>query len=241
MKSLFIFILFILNISIIFAQNKSSDSLVRVLMDEQSTTEENQGLQLIQNGNFSGANQFFSNEISKDESDRKAYFRRGVANWALSDTLSACRDWSAVLALGDTEMFNLLDSKCHGSMIIFEDTIPAKQYRKMWSRQNNLDASSQENAKTVVEVMPSYPGGEQKIFEYLSQNINRSAGSGRGTVYINFLINKNGKVLFPYVTRGINKECDKEALRLIRNMPAWNPGKEKGKKVYVRSNLPVRF
>ena len=241
MKSLFIFILFILNISIIFAQNKSSDSLVRVLMDEQSTTEENQGLQLIQNGNFSGANQFFSNEISKDESDRKAYFRRGVANWALSDTLSACRDWSAVLALGDTEMFNLLDSKCHGSMIIFEDTIPAKQYRKMWSRQNNLDASSQENAKTVVEVMPSYPGGEQKIFEYLSQNINRSAGSGRGTVYINFLINKSGKVLFPYVTRGINKECDKEALRLIRNMPAWNPGKEKGKKVYVRSNLPVRF
>lgn len=241
MKTFYISVLFILHITISFAQNKSSDSLIRILIDEQTTPGGDQGLQLIQDGNFSGANQFFSNEISKDESDRKAYFKRGVANWALSDTLSACRDWSAVLALGDTEMFNLLDSKCHGSMIISEDTIPAKQYRKMWARQNNLDASSQENAKTVVEVMPSYPGGEQKLFEYLTQNIKRPAGSMRGTVYVNFLINKKGKVLFPYVTRGVNKECDKEALRLIRNMPAWNPGKEKGKTVYVRSNLPVRF
>ena len=241
MKPFYIFILFILNASITFAQNKSSDSLIRVLIDEHTTPESDRGLQLIQDGNFSGANQFFSNEISKDESDRKAYFRRGVANWALSDTLSACRDWSAVLALGDTEMFNLLDSKCHGSMIISEDTIPAKQYRKMWSHQNNLDATSQENAKTVVEIMPSFKGGEQQLFEFITQNIKRPPGAGRGTVYVNFLIDRKGKILFPYVTRGINKECDKEALRLIRSMPAWNPGKEKGKTVYVRSNLPVRF
>jgi hypothetical protein len=241
MKHLFFLLLFFLKLSIAFCQNKSSDSLINRLLSEQATPGNDQGLQLIESGNYAGASQFLTNEISKDESDRKAYFRRGVANWALSDTLSACRDWSAVLALGDTEMFNLLESKCHGAMIIEEDTIPSRQYRKMWAKQNHAAEAEQENARTVVEVMPSYPGGEQKMFEYLVQNLKRPANAVRGTVYVNFLIDKKGKILFPYVTRGLNSECNKEALRLIRSMPAWNPGKEKGKAVYVRSNLPIRF
>ena len=110
----------------------------------------------------------------------------------------------------------------------------------MWAKTNNESASGQ-NAKTVVEVMPAFSGGEEKLFEYLSTNIKRPKGNSRGTVYVNFLINPKGKILYPYVTRGIGKEYDKEAVRLIRNMPAWSPGKQKGKAVYVRSNLPVRF
>jgi hypothetical protein len=162
-------------------------------------------------------------------------------NWAKSDTLNACRDWSAVLALGDTEMFNFLDGQCHGSMIISNDTIPAKQYHKMWAKGTDSKTSADQQAKTVVEVMPSFPGGDEKLIEYLSANIHQPKNKMRGTVYVNFLISPKGKILYPYVTRGINTEQDKEALRLIRNMPAWNPGKQKGKAVYVRSNLPVRF
>jgi hypothetical protein len=210
-----------------------ADSLMKALLKEQSTPSGDQGVQLIQSGNYADANKFLSNEISKDESDRAAYFRRGVANWALSDTLSACRDWSAVLALGDTEMFNLLDSKCHGAMIISDDTIPSKQFHKMWSKPKD---SPDQNAKTIVEVMPSFPGGENKLFEYLSSNIHKPQQKKRGTVYVNFLINPKGKIVYPYVTHGIDKEHDKEALRLVRNLPAWNPGKQKGKAGYVRGN-----
>ncbi|MBL0033293.1 MAG: energy transducer TonB [Bacteroidetes bacterium] len=60
-------------------------------------------------------------------------------------------------------------------------------------------------------------------------------------MYVDFLISPKGKILFPYVKRGIGKEYDAEALKLIRSMPAWKPGKEKGKAVYVRSAVPVRF
>ncbi len=221
--------------------NLDKDSLVKSLLSDQTTPDVDQGVQLIQTGNFSEANKFFSSEISKDESDRKAYFRRGVANWALSDTLSACRDWSAVLALGDTEMFNILDGHCHGAMIITDYTLSSKEYHKIFGQSKGADASAQQNAKTVVEVMPAFPGGEQKLFEYLSTNLKRPPGKLRGTVYVNFLISPKGKVLFPYVSRGVGNAFDKEAVRLVRNMPAWSPGKQKGKAVFVRSNLPIRF
>jgi hypothetical protein len=236
---LFTAVLFLPNL--FFAQNNpKTDSLLQTLLKDNVTPTGDEGLSLIKSGNYEGANTYLSNEISKDESDRASYFKRGVANWALSDTLNACRDWSAVLALGDTEMFNLLDSKCHGSMIIADDTIPSKQYRKMWARNSN-DASSAQNAKTVVDEMPSFPGGEQKLFEYISTKKNLLKGNSHGTVYVNFLINPKGKILYPFVSHGIGKEYDQEAIRLIRNMPAWKPGKQKGKPVYVRSSLPVRF
>lgn len=221
--------------------NPATDSLVQLIIDEPVSTEggTEAGVQLIQKGNYGEATKFFSAEIGKDESDRRAFFRRGVANFAMSDTLAACRDWSAVLALGDTAMFNLLDSKCHGAMIIEEDTIPSKQYRKMWAK--TPTASPQESARTVVDEMPSFPGGEIKLVEYLRTNMHKPEGSPHGTVYVNFLISPKGKIVYPYVTRGINSECDKEAMRLVKNMPPWNPGKEKGKAVFVRNNIPVRF
>ncbi|MBK7572759.1 MAG: energy transducer TonB [Bacteroidetes bacterium] len=50
-----------------------------------------------------------------------------------------------------------------------------------------------------------------------------------------------GKILYPYVAHGLGKEYDADAIKLVRSMPAWKPGKEKGKAVYVRSSLPVRF
>ncbi len=232
--SLLILFLIILNINAK-AQDNKTDSLIKAMTNDETTPKNDPGVQLIQSGNYADANKFFSAEISKDESDRAAYFRRGVANWALSDTLSACRDWSAVLALGDTEMFNLLESKCHSTMIIDDDRIPAKQYKKLWAKTEPI------NAKTVVNEMPSYPGGNDKLFEYINKNLHKLADSRHGTVFVNFLISPKGKILYPYVTHGIGKPHNTEALRIIRSMPNWNPGKQKGKAVYVRSSIPIRF
>jgi hypothetical protein len=227
---------FVLCSSMIFAQTKT-DSVVQQLMEDHSTPAD-EGLKLISSGEYQQANQYFSSEINKDESDRTAYFNRGVANWALSDTLNACRDWSAVLALGDTAMFNLLESKCHGSMIIADDTIPRKQVRNLFA---NAEEQAGKNAKTVVEVMPSFPGGQENLFKYISENVPRLKDGKHGIVYVNFLVSPKGKILYPYVTRGLGGTYDKEALKLVRNMPAWKPGKQSGKAVWVRSNVPVRY
>lgn len=236
MKQFCFFLLLVLLSSSIFAQNAvEKDSLIQTLLDDHSSSGTT-GAVLLNSGDFKGANSLLSNEIATNSSNATAYFQRGVANWAMSDTLNACRDWSAVLALGDTEMFNLLESKCHGSMIIENDTIPAKKYKKMWGKEDANHAS-----KMVVEQMPEFPGGQEKLAEYIFTNTSKKVKGAKGTVFVNFLISPKGKVLFPYVAHGVSKECDAEALRVIRSMPAWKPGKEKGKSVYVRSSIPVRF
>lgn len=218
------------------AQNPvKHDSLIQTLMKDHITPD-NEGVTLINAGNFESANSILSKEITSNESNASAYFQRGVTNWGMGDTLNACRDWSSVLALGDTAMFNLLESKCHSAMIIEDDTIPAKKYKKMWGKDQANQAS-----KMVVEQMPEFPGGQEKLGEYIFTNTPKHKNGKHGTVYVNFLISPKGKVLYPYVAHGLGKEYDNEAIRLVRSMPAWKPGKEKGKAVYVRSSLPVRY
>ncbi|MCX6292179.1 MAG: energy transducer TonB [Bacteroidetes bacterium] len=207
-----------------------------------------QGINLAKQEKYEEASQLFSEEIKKNETNRDAYFNRGVVKWQLNDVSNACRDWSAVLALGDTETFKLLDKNCHGSMVVDEDTIPSAQYHKMWANEKKDDKtmSSNANAKTIVDEMPEFPGGTDALIEYFQKNIKATSAMNPknrvdGRVYVNFIISRKGKILFPYVTRGIGKEQDAEAIRVIKNMPAWKPGKQGGKPVLVRYNLPVHF
>jgi hypothetical protein len=228
------FFAFLLMMIRVTGQNNQAE--VQKLIENRPVTEGDAGMNLIQTGEYQQANQYLSNAISKDESDKEAYYKRGVANWAMSDTVSACRDWSSVLALGDTEMFNLLESKCHSTMYIENDTLPAKQYKKIFSVTDDS-----KNAKSVVEVMPAFPGGQENLFKYLSEKTPKISDGKHGTVYVNFLVSPKGKILYPYVTHGLGSKYDKAAIALVKNMPVWTPGKQKGKPVYVKTNLPVRF
>lgn len=102
-----------------------------------------------------------------------------------------------------------------------------------------------EDPYTFVEQMPAYPGGEQKMAEFLKKNIvypQTAKESGiQGTVYISFVVTKEGKVKGAKVIRGIGGGCDQEALRVVKAMPDWKPGKQAGKAVPVEFNLPVKF
>lgn len=98
---------------------------------------------------------------------------------------------------------------------------------------------------TVVEEMPSFPGGEEKLFDYLRKNIKfppvaRENGI-QGRVFVTFVVDKDGKVKDARILRGIGGGCDEEALRVISNMPDWKPGKQNGRSVSVQYNLPVNF
>ncbi|MFO8055267.1 MAG: energy transducer TonB [Bacteroidales bacterium] len=98
---------------------------------------------------------------------------------------------------------------------------------------------------TVVEENPEFPGGDKARLEYLRENIEypsmaREAGI-EGTVHVTFVVEPDGSVTNVRILRGIGGGCNEEALRVVRNMPKWEPGKQRGRKVRVQFNLPIRF
>src|SRR5690606_3495964 len=95
------------------------------------------------------------------------------------------------------------------------------------------------------EEMPGFPGGEEALFKFLGDNIKfpamaKDAGI-TGTVYITFVVKEDGSVQDVRVLRGIGGGCDEEAVRVVKAMPKWNPGKQRGKAVRVQYNLPIIF
>jgi TonB family protein len=100
-------------------------------------------------------------------------------------------------------------------------------------------------AATAVDEMPRYPGGEAELFKYLGKSIrypHAAQESGiSGVVLVTFVVGSDGRIRDPKVLRGIGGGCDEEAIRVVKSMPAWVPGKQQGKSVIVQYNLPIRF
>ena len=97
----------------------------------------------------------------------------------------------------------------------------------------------------VVEQMPDFPGGEGELYKYLQEHIKfpplaRESGI-TGTVYIRFIVDKNGKISNVSLLRGIGGGCDEEAIRVIKGMPDWKPGRQNGLAVPVYFTSPVKF
>jgi len=103
----------------------------------------------------------------------------------------------------------------------------------------------EEQIFTIVEEMPSFPGGEPAMMKYLANNIKYPAiakdANIQGTVYVTFVVNEKGEVKDVKVLRSIGGGTDEEAIRVVENMPKWKPGKQRGKAVKVQYNLPIRF
>lgn len=97
----------------------------------------------------------------------------------------------------------------------------------------------------IVEEMPSPAGGTQALYEYLAKNIRypiAALESGvQGRVYLNFVVEKDGSITDVKVLRGIGAGCDEEAVRVVKAMPKWSPGKQLGRPVRVLYSIPVIF
>ena len=98
---------------------------------------------------------------------------------------------------------------------------------------------------TVVESMPSFPGGDKARIRFLNENIEyptmaRESGI-QGRVYVTFVVERNGIVTDVKILRGIGGGCDEEAIRVVKAMPKWIPGKQRGKPVRVQFTLPIKF
>jgi TonB family protein len=108
------------------------------------------------------------------------------------------------------------------------------------------DGNQQEQATfTVVEKMPTFVGGDEARMKYLQENITypeeaRNEGI-EGTVYVSFVVEANGSTSDVRILRGIGGGCDEEAVRVISQMPAWQPGEQRGEAVRVQFNMPIKF
>lgn len=97
----------------------------------------------------------------------------------------------------------------------------------------------------VVEQQPEFPGGEKARLTYLANNIDypqmARESNIQGTVYVTFVVEPNGKISNVGILRGIGGGCDEEAIRVVEAMPSWQPGKQRGRAVRVRFNMPIKF
>ncbi|MDP3462934.1 MAG: M56 family metallopeptidase [Bacteroidales bacterium] len=97
----------------------------------------------------------------------------------------------------------------------------------------------------VVEEMPVFQNGSEGMMKFLIENIKypeqARKDSVQGRVFVNFIVEANGKVSNAKVLRGIGSGCDEEALRVVNLMPDWTPGRQRGKNVRVSFNLPIMF
>lgn len=96
-----------------------------------------------------------------------------------------------------------------------------------------------------VDTPPSFVGGARELSRYIAANIKYPAQARQnqveGKVYVSFVVEKNGDLSGIYVIRGIGSGCDEEAMKVLRNSPAWKPGTVGGKPVRTSYTLPVTF
>ena len=98
---------------------------------------------------------------------------------------------------------------------------------------------------TYVEQMPQFPGGMQTLMQYITASLRYPAlavhNRVEGKVFVNFIVRPSGQITSVVVTKGLGAGCDEEAVRVIGQMPAWEPGKQNGRTVSVSYTVPVPF
>ena len=109
-----------------------------------------------------------------------------------------------------------------------------------------VEEEEEEVVFVVVESMPEFPGGQQALFKYLSENVKypviAQENGIQGRVICQFVVNRDGSIVDVEVVRsGGDPSLDKEAVRVIKSMPKWKPGKQRGKPVRVKYTVPVNF
>jgi len=97
----------------------------------------------------------------------------------------------------------------------------------------------------IVEYMPEYPGGVTELMNYLSKNTHYPAATKRdgiqGRVVVSFIVEPDGSISNVKLVRSVDANLDREALRVVSEMPKWTPGKQGGNTVRVRYSLPITF
>ena len=108
-----------------------------------------------------------------------------------------------------------------------------------------IEEESDDDFFMVVENMPEFPGGDQGLMRYIQKNVKYPPIAKEynitGKVYIQFIVDKTGSVTNVKVVRGVDKNLDAEAVRVVKSLPKYKPGKQRGQNVRVMFTIPINF
>ena len=111
--------------------------------------------------------------------------------------------------------------------------------------QKTVVSQTDQKVFDTVEQMPEYPGGMQAMIEFLQTNMKYPEDAAKqkveGRVMVQFVVETDGSVADVHVAKQVFPSLDAEAIRVVQAMPKWMPGKDKGKVVRVKYNLPIVF
>lgn len=124
-----------------------------------------------------------------------------------------------------------------GSVLKAKEEIPAPEPPKHVVEETKIF--------TVVEQMPMFPGGDPALMGYLRDNIHYptvAAENGvQGRVVVGFVVERDGSITDVNIIRSVDPSLDREAMRVVKSMPRWTPGKQNGSAVRVKYQVPVTF
>jgi len=132
---------------------------------------------------------------------------------------------------------------------IVEDDVVIEDEIKIEDTESDEDLEiveeDDEEVFMVVENMPKFPGGDLGLMKYIQKNVKyppiAKEYNVTGKVYISFVVDKSGSVTNVKVVRGVDKNLDAEAVRVIKSLPKYKPGKQRGRPVRVQFTVPINF
>lgn len=103
----------------------------------------------------------------------------------------------------------------------------------------------EESIYDFAEVEPSFPGGPEAMTKWIQANVvypqSAMDKNEQGNVFVKFVVNRDGSIEHVSIRKGVSEAIDNEAMRVVKSMPNWNPGKQDGKPVRVYFTLPIAF
>ena len=128
-------------------------------------------------------------------------------------------------------------------VIVFAPVGANAQNKKVKKAQTHKDTTADDKVYKVCEQMPTYEGGDAALMKYIGENLKYPEEAKKrglqGRVVVGFIIEKDGSLTNFKVLRAVDRALDAEALRVVKGMPKWIPGRQNGQCVRVRYLLPI--
>ena len=190
-------------------------------------------------------------EYEEEPSFIEKYWKYGVAVAVVLLGIYFCSNWnSSPSSLQSDDVVDTQGNQTATASPVQSSNSSSQQTQNVTSyptANEKLSTVSVESRKvfTVVEQMPSFPGGDAALMSYLANNIHYptvAAENGvQGRVVVGFVVERDGSITDVRILRGVDPSLDREAMRVVKSMPRWTPGKQNGSAVRVEYQVPIAF
>lgn len=147
--------------------------------------------------------------------------------------------------IAESDNFDLKASKTSGEVTLVPKTNPVNEIVAVGYGLKGATEKNEDEVFAEVDEMPEYPGGSMGLRQFIAQSVKYPVEAQKkgtqGKVYVNFIVEKDGSIGMAKIARGVSPELDAEALRVVKLLNNWVPGKQKGKPVRVSYTVPINF